>query len=106
MTQNLNINEMIGRGEIKELKFSPEEHPEERTSRLKCEARSKLLEDVKGMIIFFVLLTGLVAISALCVYLIAYDVSASPETKRWSQTVLAGLVSGSVSYLVGRAVGK
>jgi hypothetical protein len=103
MTQNLDLSKIVGRGEIK---VSPEEYPEERAYRLKSEFRFKLLEDIKATILFFVLLGGLISISLICVRLIAFDDGASAETKRWAQTLLAGLITGSVSFLLGRAVGK
>jgi len=103
MPESLDVNDIFKRGEIK---VSPEEYPEERAIRLRNEARSKLLEDIKGMVLFVVLLASLLAVSAVCLKLIAFDDSASPETKRWAQTLLAGLITGSISFLLGRAVGK
>jgi hypothetical protein len=59
MTQNLDLSKIVGRGEIK---VSPEEHPDERTTRLRNESRFKLLEDIENTILFFVLLGGLIAV--------------------------------------------
>ena len=103
MTQNLDLSKIVGRGEVK---LSPEEHPDEMAVRLRNESRSKLLEDIKGTVVFAVFLVGIIAVGIICVMLIALDESASPETKRWAQTLLAGLVTGSASFILGRAVGK
>jgi len=100
-SDNLDINEIVKRGSIS---VAPEEHPDERTARLRNEGREKLIADVKGVILFGVLLIAVIGTGLLCVYLIVFETAATQETKRWAETVIAALISGSVSFLIGRAI--
>jgi hypothetical protein len=89
-----------------QVSVKPEEHPEDRTARIRAEQRSALIEDCKGVAVFVVLLVGIVAIAILSAYEGFFDATASPDTRRWSQTILAALMTGAVSFVVGRKVGK
>lgn len=89
-----------------QVSVKPEEHPEERTARLRAEQRGALIEDYKGIAVFVVLLAGMVAIGVLSAYEGFFNAAAAPDTKRWSQTILAALMTGAVSFVVGRKVGK
>jgi hypothetical protein len=89
-----------------QVSVKPDEHPEERTARLRAEQRGALIEDCKGIAVFVVLLWGIVAIGMLSAYEGFFDSAASPDAKRWSQTVLAALMAGGISFVVGRKVGR
>lgn len=101
------IDQIDVSGQLKgQVSVKPEEHPEERIVRLRAEQRGALIEDCKGVVTFAVLLTAIVAIGCLCAYEALLDASASPDTKRWSQTVLSALLASAVSFVVGRKVGS
>ena len=51
-----------------QVSVKPEEHPEERTARLRSEQRGALIEDCKGVAVFVVLLVGMAAIGILSAY--------------------------------------
>jgi len=89
-----------------QVSVKPEEHPDERTARLRAEQRGALIEDCKGVAVFVVLLAGIVAIGVLSGYEAFFDAAASPDTQRWSQTILAAVVTGAISFVVGRKIGK
>jgi hypothetical protein len=98
----IDVNALL-RGQVS---VRPEEHPDERLARLRAEERSYQIEDYKGVAVFIVLLTGMTAIGILCIYASFFDSTASADTKQWSQTVLSSLLTGAVSFVVGRRVGK
>jgi hypothetical protein len=89
-----------------QVSVRPEEHPDERAARLRSEQRSALIEDCKGVATFVVLLVGMAGIGAFSAYKGFFDVTASADTVRWSQTVISALMTGAVSFVVGRKVGK
>jgi hypothetical protein len=89
-----------------QVSVKPEEHPEERTARLRAEQRGALIEDCKGVAVFVVLLAGVAALGVLSAYEGLFDAGASTDTRRWSQTVLSALMTGAISFVVGRKVGK
>ena len=84
----------------------PEEHPEDRAARLRREERAALIEDYKGVVVFVVVLCGIVGVAALSVHKGVFDATASAETQRWGQGVLTVVVSSSISFVIGRKVGK
>ncbi len=86
-----------------EVTIVPPEHPDDRAARLAISRRSKSIDDCKGIALFVVVLIGVFSVGAICMYLIVFDGSASDETRRWAQTMLAAILTGSVSYLLGRA---
>ena len=89
-----------------DVTIEPSERDDERAARLVNEKRAKLFEDCKSMILFVVVLIALVAIGVLCAHMIFFDKSATPETQKWAETALTALVSGGLSFLVGKSVGK
>jgi hypothetical protein len=88
------------------ISVQPEEHPEERIARFKAEERTARIEDYKGAAVFVILLAGLVAVGILSAYEGFFDPAAPLDTRRWAQTMLASLMAGAVSFVVGRKVGK
>jgi hypothetical protein len=89
-----------------QVSVTPEEHPEERAARLRAEQRGALIEDCKGVAVFVMLLAGIVAIGILSAHQGFLDPNASADTRRWAQTVLSALVTGGISFVIGRKVGK
>lgn len=89
-----------------EVSIKPAEHSDERAARLKAEARQGLIEDCKGVAVFIVLLLAIVAVGGVAAYEGLLDTSASPDTRRWSQTILSALMSGGISFIVGRKIGS
>lgn len=87
------------------VSLTPEEHPDERALRLRTVERQSIIEDRKGVAVFAVLLGSIVVIGGLALYESILDRAATADTKRWAQTVLTALVSGGVSFVVGRKVG-
>ena len=88
-----------------QVSVRPEEHPDERAARLKAEARQSLIEDCKGVAVFVVLLMTVIAVGLVAAYEGLLDASASPDSKRWGQTILTVLASGGISFVIGRKVG-
>ena len=89
-----------------QVSIIPEEHPEQRAARLKAEARQSLIEDCKGVAVFVVLLLTVIAVGSIAAYEGFLDTNASPDTKRWGQTILSALMSGGISFVIGRKVGS
>lgn len=89
---------------VSDVTLEPSERDDERANRLAAEKRGKLHEDIKGMVIFFVVLIILAAIAGLCAYTIFFDKAAAPDAQKWAQTALTALLSGGVSFLFGRAL--
>ena len=48
-----------------QVSVKPEEHPDERSARLRTEARQALIEDCKGVAVFVVLLLAVIAAGAI-----------------------------------------
>ncbi len=82
-----------------------EEHERDRESRIKVEERQIFIEDCKGVAVFSVIVLGIVAVATLCAYVAVFDSTAPVDTKKWAQTLLLALVTGSLSFVLGRKVG-
>jgi replication initiation and membrane attachment protein DnaB len=65
-----------------------------------------LIKDCQDIAVFTALYLFLIGMVAICVYFILFAAAVSPETQRWSQSLLAAILSGTVSFIVGRKVGK
>jgi len=85
-------------------RLKPDEHDEERGARLRAEQRTALLADVKGVVLFVALLVGVITVTGICGWLALFSPDSPLETQHWAQTMLAAVVSGAVSFLVGRKV--
>jgi len=103
MTNTLDVDGLIKKGE---LTLSPEEHPDERTSRLRNDDRKKLIDDVKGVVLFAAMLLAIIGIGGMCAFLIWPATNASADAQRWAETILSSLLTGSIAFLVGRAMPK
>jgi hypothetical protein len=86
-----------------DVTIAPSERDDERAARIANEKRAALLADVRGMILFLVVLAGSIALAILCGHLVFFDKTATPEAQKWAQTALTALVSGGVAFLFGRS---
>jgi hypothetical protein len=102
MPTRLDVGDLVRRGEIA-LGF--EEHPNEMAVRLRQESRATLIDHCKDVAIFVALYLFLITMVLICIYFLLIASSVSPETLRWSQSILTAILSGSVSFLVGRKIG-
>lgn len=101
MTTPLNI-----KGDLQgQVTLTPEEHPDDRAARLRTEARRELIHDCKEAILFGLLSCGVVLVGVVAAYEGVWDMNTAPETKRWAQTVLSALMTGGISFVVGRRIG-
>jgi hypothetical protein len=89
-----------------EVSLKPEEHADDRAARIRNEARAALIEDCKGIVVFAATLLGLSGVASVACYKGLFDPTATPETQRWAQAALTAVVSGSISFLLGRKIGK
>lgn len=95
------------RGDLQgQVSLTPEEHPDDRAARLKTEARRDVIHDCKEMVIFAVLMAAIVAVGVIAAYEGVWDTTASPDTKRWGQTILSAVVAGGISFVAGRKIGS
>jgi hypothetical protein len=98
--ETIDINEMLSRRAT--IAIDPEETTEEHTARIRRENREATFELVKGYVLFFVIVTAIILIGALCAYEAVFDASAMADTKRVAWTVLSALFTGSVSFVLGQ----
>ena len=89
-----------------QVSLIPEEHPDDRAARLRTEARRDLIHDWKEAIVFAVLLAAIVAVGLIAAYDGFWDANASPDSKRWGQTILSALMTGGISFVAGRKIGS
>jgi hypothetical protein len=95
------------RGDLQgQVSLTPEEHADDRAARLKTEGRRDLIRDYKDVVVFTVVLMAIIVVGAIAAYEALWDASASPDTKRWSQTVLSAVMAGGISFVVGRRIGS
>ena len=87
------------------LNLETAEHPDDRRARIANEARTAKYTEFRNMALFFVVLLGRLGAGSLLTYMIFFSVTVDAETKKFSQTMLTALVSGSLSFLLGRSIG-
>jgi len=85
-----------------DVKIERSESPEEHKERLRAEGRSSLIKD--GMWIGLLLL--LVILILVFLWVLFFKANASPEEKDLSSKILLSLVTGTISFVLGRATGK
>ncbi len=85
-----------------QVSVTPEEHPDELALRIATAHRQSVIEDWKGIIVFAVLLLSILLIGFLAAYVGVFEQNVQPDTRKWAQTVLTIVVSGGVSFVVGR----
>src|SRR3954463_12733971 len=103
-SEKLDINSVLANRA--EIKINPEETQDERAERLRQEARQHTFELVKSYLVFFLIVGALISVGILCAYEAVFDPNATPETKRWAQTSLSALFTGSVSFVLGQLTAK
>src|ERR1700727_383345 len=95
-------NQKIGMDELlvdrTSITIDAQETVEDRQARIKREGRQHTFEMVRNYVVLGVILI----LGAASLYEAVFDATASPETKRWAQTVLTALFSGSVSFVLGQ----
>ncbi len=85
-----------------QVSVTPEEHTDERALRIATAHRQSVIEDWKGIVVFAVLLLSILLIGMLAADVGIFQRDAQPDTKKWAQTVLTIVLSGGVSFVVGR----
>lgn len=103
MADKLDLRTVIDPGQ---LSVAPGEHVLDRKFRLRKEARGALIEDVKGIIVFGVVLLAIISIGALSAYKGFFDATATAEVQKWGQQILNIVAASSISFVIGRKVGK
>ena len=98
---DIDVNSIFAKSAVT---VEPPEHDDERTVRLIKEKREALLDDIRSMTLFFVILIALLVLGVLCGNLVFFDKTASPETQKWAQTALTAIVSGGVAFIFGRSL--
>lgn len=104
MPQELDLNEVLQNRAT--IAIDPLEGDDERAERLRKERWEHTADVIKGYVVFFVIIGALVAVGSVCCREAVFDKDASPETKKWAQTALTALFSGSISFALGNAIGK
>src|SRR5437016_1757230 len=99
----ISVDGVVPRGE---LTLTREEHPDERAARLRQEDRAARIKNCEDVAIFTALYLFLVGMVVVCLYFGVFASGVPPETQRWSQSLLAAILSGTVSFMVGRKVGN
>jgi hypothetical protein len=97
----VDTNDLTGRfsGQVS---VKPEEHPEDRAARIKIEHRRNMIADFQDVAIFATLLLGIILVGGAAAYEGVMDGAASADTKSWGQTVLSAILTGGISFAVGR----
>jgi hypothetical protein len=91
----VNVNNLITRGTVE---LRGEETPAELSARLRREDR----RDQREHVMFYVALVGVVLLAGFCAWSVFFADGSDPEQRRWAQTALTILVSGSIGFLTGR----
>jgi hypothetical protein len=86
-----------------DVTIAPSERDDERAARIANENRATLLADIRGMILFGVVLAAVIVLAILCGHLVFFDKTATPDTQKFAQWALTALVSGGVAFLFGRS---
>jgi hypothetical protein len=103
MPNQVNLDGVVPRGDVT---LGREEHPDERAARLTQENRAAIIENCKDVAIFAALYSFTIVMVAVCLYLILFADAVSSATQRWAQSLLAAILSGAVSFMIGRKIGK
>ncbi|MBW0003459.1 MAG: hypothetical protein JO216_08225 [Hyphomicrobiales bacterium] len=103
MPEQIDISTLLTRASIN---IDPEESPDARVGRLQRESAQHRFEIVKGYVLLFGVLAGIALVGGLCAYEGIFDPSASADTKRWAQTTLSALFTGSITFLLGQKTAK
>jgi hypothetical protein len=96
---HIDLNAAIRQNEVS---IVPPEHPDDRALRLKMSDRASWIDDIQRLTTFFVLLIGLAVLASAAAYEAILNNNAAPDTKHWCETVLSAVVSGGISFVLGR----
>jgi hypothetical protein len=96
----------IGGSLMGEVSLKPEEHADDRAARIRREERASRFEEYKNAAVFAVILFGLVVIASVSAYKGLLDPTATIDTQRAALAILTVVVSNSISFVMGRKVGK
>ena len=103
MPAKLYLGDVVRRGDIAiEL---VEDDPEDKAARRQIESRAAIADLSKDVATFAALYVFLIIMVLISLYLLLIAQSVPPETQRWSQSMLTAILSGGVSFLVGRKLG-
>jgi hypothetical protein len=98
--RTLNLDQLISReGDQLELKIKNETDEDAEARRARDSADAKLKRTMTLILfVFALLITGAVFIACIVVAL-----TGSPEDKKWACSIVTGITSGLVGYLVGQS---
>lgn len=99
--QQINIGTMPA-GHNSSLSIKPDEHPEDRTARIFKETEELRARLFRDKWLFVVLLVVLLASLGLCASTLVWG-TPSDDDKKWLQTVIAGIITGGLGYVTGKA---
>lgn len=88
--------------QLEKLQFSRPESPDEREARLRLQHTQATIKLIKEIVIFSAGVIGVILIAWICVAIIR-DVTTSVDDKKWAQTILAGIITSVVGYLIGKS---
>jgi hypothetical protein len=101
--RRLDLDRLVRKGTVE---LAAEEHADERASRLRREERRERVELWKGTVLFLVALAGVLAVGAVAGYAAFLAAGVDEPTRQRAHTLLVAVVSGGVSFLVGRGLSK
>ena len=103
MPAKLDVGELVRRGEL--AIGLDEEDPDSKASRLRIEGRAAVIDHCKDVAIFVALYLFLIMMVLVSLYYLIIAQSVPQENQRFYQAILTAVLSGSVSFLVGREIG-
>src|SRR5215831_17297232 len=99
----ISVDGVVPRGELTlTVRSIPTKEPPGSGKRAGA-AKIKNCEDIAIFAALYLFLVGMVVV---CLYFGVFATAVPPETQRWSQSILAAILSGTVSFMVGRKMGK
>ena len=104
MANELDLNNALGKRAT--ITIEPEESQEEHTALITSEARQDTVDMVKSCVLFFLVVTAIIIVGGLCSYEGIFDATATSDTKRWAQTTLSALFTGSLSFVLGQMTAR
>jgi hypothetical protein len=97
--RRLDLDRLVRKGTVE---LAAEENADERASRL----RRERVELWKGTVLFLATLAGVAAVGAVAGYAAFLAEGVDEPTRQRAHTLLVAVVSGGVSFLLGRGLSK
>lgn len=98
----LDLAELITNADqLAKLVIERPESVEERAVRLREQNTKTTLSFIKESVVFVLVVIGIVLVVAYCLS-IMQNPAASPDEKKWEQTIIASAVTAGIGYLLGR----